>query len=300
MKNLDRDRYRRNAIANPHPAFPFELRICLPQEEEYALIRAYKNGDANAGYRLVASVFDFGVAYVRSAFPTHFDLERDEVPTIVIIALYEALQGFDFGKANGAQFGTYAKAHIQKLIVRQIRTQAYPYKISTSDNKKKTGFTTSLLWKYLREAKKAGMDYYEAIEHVTAIFSGKTKTVRTHIRVLALQMYSTMSSIHSPVSNSSAVTIGDLLADVERDSPEDEALQRVATKNRRNTLKRILMHLSERERYILTQRELAIDPPSFRTLGKKFGITGERARQIHREAYARVTNLVTRTPMLLV
>ena len=45
-----------------------------------------------------------------------------------------------------------------------------------------------------------------------------------------------------------------------------------------------LVHLNPREKYIVQKRILSEDPVTLKELGKHFGITRERARQIERAA----------------
>ena len=57
-------------------------------------------------------------------------------------------------------------------------------------------------------------------------------------------------------------------------------------------LTKAVASLPERERHIFTERKLKEDPPTLEELGKTFGISRERIRQLEARAFERVQKAV--------
>jgi RNA polymerase sigma-32 factor len=83
----------------------------------------------------------------------------------------------------------------------------------------------------------------------------------------------------------------DLLVD-ETPSPEALAATRQEDRFRSGLLKQALASLPERERYILTERQLSEDPKTLEELGVHYGISRERVRQLEARALQRLQKTV--------
>jgi RNA polymerase sigma-32 factor len=61
---------------------------------------------------------------------------------------------------------------------------------------------------------------------------------------------------------------------------------------RRSLLQQALTELPERDRRIFVQRRLAESPPTLEDLGKEFGISRERVRQLEARAFTKVQKAI--------
>jgi RNA polymerase sigma-32 factor len=93
-------------------------------------------------------------------------------------------------------------------------------------------------------------------------------------------------SLEAPQDRDDRRELRKLLA--EQASPEDAAARQEEDNLRRRTLFRGLKRLSERERAIIKARHMRERPATFVSLGKKFGISRERARQLEECAKAKL------------
>jgi RNA polymerase primary sigma factor len=99
-------------------------------------------------------------------------------------------------------------------------------------------------------------------------------------------------SLETPRSSDSEATIGDVIADTDTQSPNEQ----ISAKQSLVELKALLDDLTPRERHVVTQR-FGLDGENERTLeeiGKSLELTRERVRQICAEALDKL-NRATRT-----
>lgn len=71
-------------------------------------------------------------------------------------------------------------------------------------------------------------------------------------------------------------------------TPEQEILEAEGKRRRARAVRRALLRLSERERWIVEQRWMVDPPATYRSLGGRLGITGERVKQIELRAMQRL------------
>jgi RNA polymerase sigma-32 factor len=74
--------------------------------------------------------------------------------------------------------------------------------------------------------------------------------------------------------------------------PEDAALDADAARDRARRLADALSALPERERRIVEQRHLGEETPLLREIGRGFGVSKERVRQLEKRALERLRRLL--------
>ena len=89
----------------------------------------------------------------------------------------------------------------------------------------------------------------------------------------------------------------DTLVD-ETPGPEALAAASEESKRRREMLARALQTLPERERHILTERQLSEQPKTLEELGTVYGISRERVRQLEVRAFDRVKKAVEKMALV--
>ena len=99
-------------------------------------------------------------------------------------------------------------------------------------------------------------------------------------------------SLNTPMSNDQdGSEFQDMLVD---DTPSQEQVLVKSNENKRNAdmLKDIISDLPDREKYIFMQRRLTDNPPTLEELGKKFGVSRERVRQLEARAFTKVQKAI--------
>jgi RNA polymerase primary sigma factor len=99
-------------------------------------------------------------------------------------------------------------------------------------------------------------------------------------------------SLQTPVGEDDDEVLGDFIEDGQAQNPEDAAMQTLMSED----LREALSDLPPREMHILQLRFGLVDgePLTLNEVGRRMGITRERARQLESQALQRLRNPLTR------
>jgi RNA polymerase sigma-32 factor len=256
----------------------------LTREEENRLALRYKNeNDFNAGQALVTSNLRF-VIKVALGY-RNYGVRLMDLIQEGNIGLMKAVERFDPDK--GFRLISYAiwwiKAYIQNFIIRSWSL----VKIGTTQAQRKLFYR---IWD-LPEA--PDVDFHR--ENVSKL-ADKIHVTDDEVIDMAARLKAHDLSLDDLIGERSRDSFADTLRD---DSPDQEALlsDRQAREDLRAWADDALGMLNPREKYILEKRVLSDEPVTLKELGKHFGVTRERARQIERAALEKLKGSYMRSQL---
>jgi len=239
----------------------------LTAEEEVDLAQKIEKGNFQAKKKLIQSnlrlVVSIAKRYVGRGL-TFLDLIQEGNQ-----GLMRATEKYDWRR--GYKFSTYATWWIRQAITRAIADQARTIRIPVHMVE-----TINRLYRVSRKLMQE-LDREPTVEEIAAEMEIAPDRVRE-----ILKISQATASLEKPVGDEGDSLLGDFIQDTSHPTPYDSASKQLLKEN----IKDVLYTLSEREARVLKMR-FGLDgykPMTLEEVGKEFGVTRERVRQIEAKA----------------
>jgi len=246
-----------------------EIRLTklLTFEEEQALAKRVQAGDPEARQQMIAAnlrlVVAIGKRYINRGLPFSDVIEEGNLGLIRAVEKFEYQRGF--------KFSTYASWWIRQAVERAIANQVRIIRLPVH--------VAELANSYMRTVRK--LTQLLGREPTNEEVAKKMRVKVERVRALS-QVTRDTYSLDMLISNEGEDTLQDVLKDENTPDPSDSSNERL----RRQHLNNWIADLPAPERSVIEMRYGLNNrtPRTLDNIGRQFGITRERVRQIESQA----------------
>jgi RNA polymerase primary sigma factor len=243
-------------------------------QTEKDLAKRIMNGDGEARNILVRSNLRLVVSIAKKYVNRSPDLTLLDLIQEGNLGLFKAVDKFDYSK--GFKFSTYATWWIRQAITRALADQSRTIRIPVH--------MVETIAKYKQKVRELSQHLgREPLAEEIAVEMGIDVEKVYHIQ----KINQATVSLESPVGDDDEkATLGSFIADDSIEAPDRQAANRILNEQ----LAEVLNELSPKERKILEMRNGLVDGVchTLEEVGKMFGVTRERIRQIEAKALERI------------
>jgi len=250
----------------------------LSAEEEKGLIARWLKAREQAALDALIAAHRPLVLKLASRFRGH-GLPLGDLIQEGHIGLLEAAHRFD--PRRDVRFATYAQWWIKSLIQEFVLRNGSAVRAVTSSRQKSLMFALSRLVGGGNELSPDDRAYL-ARRYSVSLAAVDRMTLRIGARD---------QSLDSALAPGSDLRLIDAIAD-DAPGPEERALEADETQRRARRIAAALAALPERERRIVEERHLSEDAPLLREIGRRFGVSKERVRQLEKRALERLRRML--------
>lgn len=251
----------------------------LSQEEEERLAYSWREeGDQNAAHRLVQSHLRL-VAKIAMGY-RGYGLPIADLISEGNMGMMQAVRRFD--PERGFRFSTYAMWWIRAAIQEYVLHSWSLVKMGTTASQKKLFFNLRRLKGQIQAIDDGDLQPEQVNLIATALGVSEQDVVQMNRR-----LSSPDNSLNAPIKMDGDGEWQDWLVD-EAESQEEQFAEREEFSERKSLLVTALKTLSERERYILSERRLRDEPVTLEYLSQHYKISRERVRQIEVRAFEKL------------
>jgi RNA polymerase sigma-32 factor len=253
------------------------------EQEQMLAIRLRERGDTNAAHKLVTSHLRLVVKIAMKY--RGYGLPISDLVSEGNIGLMRAVKKFDPDK--GFRLSTYAMWWIRASITEFVLKSWSLVRMGTVASQKKLFFSLRRMKARLNMFDSGDLTDGQALK-----LSDKLKATPEQVVYMNRRIAGRDFSLNTPMSDErDGSEFQDMLAD---DKPSQEQVFALNEERHQNgeVLANAIAKLPEREKYIFTKRRLSESPPTLEELGKKFGVSRERIRQLEARAFRRVQEFV--------